>query len=137
VVPPTGAVFDSWINATWPLLTGKTPAGDPDHDGIPNLLEYVLQHGDPSLSSTAILPTANASGNDLVFTFHRRHTSTADTAQTIQYGNDLSGWTEVALTHGGMVSITPDTPAAGIDEVIVTLPKNGNPSQFVRLKVSR
>ena len=137
VVPPAGAVFDSWINATWPLLTDKTPAGDPDHDGIPNLLEYVLQHGDPSLSSTAILPTANASGNDLVFTFHRRHTSTADTAQTIQYGNDLSGWTEVALTHGGMVSITPDTPAAGIDEVIVTLPKNGNPSQFVRLKVSR
>jgi hypothetical protein len=34
-----------------------------------------------------------------------------------------------------MVSITPDTPAAGIDEVIVTLPKNGNPRLFGRLKV--
>jgi hypothetical protein len=137
VVPPSGAAFDSWIDATWPLLADKTPAGDPDHDGIPNLLEYVLQNGDPSLSSTAILPTASASGNDLVFTFRRRHASTADAAQTFQYGSDLSGWTEVALTHGGMVSITPDTPAAGIDEVIVTLPKNGNPCQFVRLKVSR
>lgn len=43
----------------------------------------------------------------------------------------------VALTHGGMVSITPDTPAAGIDEVSVTVPKSGNPTLFGRLKVSR
>jgi autotransporter-associated beta strand protein len=129
--------FDSWINATWPLLADKTPAGDPDHDGISNLMEYALQHGDPSLSSTAILPTANASGNDLVFTFHRRNGSAADTTQVFQYGSDLSGWTEVSLTDGGMVSITPDTPDAGIDEVLVTVPENGNPSLFGRLKVSK
>ncbi|MCX6873376.1 MAG: autotransporter-associated beta strand repeat-containing protein [Verrucomicrobia bacterium] len=129
--------FASWINATWPLLADKTPVGDPDHDGIANLLEYVLQNGDPSLSSTAILPTANASGNNLVFTLHRRHASTADTSQVFQYGNDLSGWTEVVLTHGGMVSITPDTPESGIDEVIVTVPKNGNPRIFGRLKVTQ
>jgi autotransporter-associated beta strand protein len=129
--------FDSWINATWPLLADKTPAGDPDHDGISNLMEYALQHGDPSLSSTAILPTANASGNDLVFTFHRRNDSAADTTQTFQYGSDLSGWTEVSLTDGGMIAITPDTPDAGIDEVLVTVPKNGNPSLFGRLKVSK
>ncbi|MCX6877034.1 MAG: autotransporter-associated beta strand repeat-containing protein [Verrucomicrobia bacterium] len=129
--------FASWINATWPLLTDQTPAGDPDHDGISNLLEYVLQNGDPSLSSTGILPTASASGTNFVFTFHRRHASTADTSQTFQYGSDLSGWTEVALTHVGMVSITPNTPAAGIDEVIVTVPKNGSPALFGRLKVSK
>ncbi len=129
--------FGSWINATWPLLADKTPAGDSDDDGIPNLLEYVLQNGDPSLSSAAILPTASAAGNDLVFTFHRRHASTADTTQVFQYGSDLSGWTEVPLSSGGMVSITPDTPAAGIDEVIVTVPQNGNPSLFGRLKVSK
>jgi autotransporter-associated beta strand protein len=129
--------FDSWINATWPLLTDKTPAGDPDHDGIANLMEYVLKNGDPSLSSTAILPTASTSGNDLVFTFHRRNASTADTSQVFQYGSDLSGWTDVPLTHGGMVSITPDTPEAGIDEVIVTVPKIGNPRLFGRLKVTK
>ncbi|MCX6877036.1 MAG: autotransporter-associated beta strand repeat-containing protein [Verrucomicrobia bacterium] len=129
--------FDSWINATWPLLTDKTPAGDPDRDGIANLMEYVLQNGDPSLASTAILPTASAAGDDLVFTFHRRNASTADTTQVFQYGSDLNGWTEVTLTDGGMVSITPDTPDAGIDAVIITVPKSGNLSLFGRLKVTK
>jgi len=126
----------NWINATWPGLPDKTPNGDPDNDGIPNILEYVLQDGDPSAPSSAHLPEACASESNFRFTFHRRNASTADTTQIFQYGTDLIAWTNVPILPGGSVTITPNTPTAGIDEIVITVPRGNNERLFGRLKVA-
>jgi len=128
--------FLAWIDETWPTLEDKTESGDPDHDGIANIIEYVLTGGDPSVADTGILPTLDASGANFIFEFTRRAASTADTTQTFQYGSDLSGWTTVDLVagtnNGATVSITP----SGSDEVVtVSVPKGVNTRLFGRLQV--
>ncbi|RYD20171.1 MAG: hypothetical protein EOP88_16130, partial [Verrucomicrobiaceae bacterium] len=45
--------FDSWTG-DHPGLADTTPGGDPDHDGLANLLEYVLG-SDPATSDSALL----------------------------------------------------------------------------------
>ena len=134
---PVSDPFLAWIDATWPTLSDKTAAGDPDHDGIPNLLEYVLFGGDPAVSNSTILPTVDAGGANFVFTFHRRSSSTADTAQVFQYGSNLSGWTPVPVVNGGQVAISPNTPSSGIDEVVITIPKGANATLFGRISVTK
>lgn len=124
--------FLDWINATWPSLSDKTPTGDPDGDGIENLLEYILKDGDPSTSGTAILPTLDATGSNFVFTFYRRNASSADTTQTFQYGSDLSGWTPLTIPGGTGVVVTDQ--GGGIDKVDVTVPKGANVKLFGRLQ---
>ena len=124
--------FLAWIDATWPTLSNKTPTGDPDNDGIANLVEYVLKNGDPSTSSIGILPILNASGTNFVFTFLRRIAATG-TIQTFQYGSNLTGWTDVPVTNGGIVSIT--SPEAGIEQVVITVAKGANTQLFGRLQV--
>lgn len=130
---PISDPFLGWIDASWPSLSDKTPAGDPDHDGISNLLEYVLKDGDPSVANPVILPAVDASGADFVFTFLRRNASAADTTQTFEYGTDLSGWTSVAIPGGAGVTVTDQ--GSGIDKVEVTIAKGSNTSLFGRLRV--
>jgi autotransporter-associated beta strand protein len=126
--------FDSWISQY--TVTDPAQTGDPDHDGIANLLEYVLG-GDPAQSSTAILPSAVLSGGNWVFTFHRRTASASDTTQIFQYGTDLSGWTDLPISPGASVSITGNNPEAGTDEVTISIPTQQPPKIFGRLKVRR
>ena len=131
--------YASWIDSyftgvTDPLIIGAT--ADPDNDGIENLVEYVLKDGNPDAASTGILPTLDASGSNFVFTFFRRAAATG-TTQTFQHGSTLTGWTGVPVVNGGEVAITPDTPTAGIDRVIVTIPKGTNTKLFGRLNVSK
>ncbi len=127
--------------SSWAQLKGLT-AGvndgvlqDPDLDGISNLLEYILG-GDPLASGQSILPTVDASGSNLVFTFIRLSSSQTDTTLTFQYGSDLVGWTDVAIpaTTAGSVTITPATPTTGSDTVVVTVAKGSNSALFGRLK---
>lgn len=126
--------FLDWIDATWPALADKTATGDPDHDGIENLLEYVLKDGDPSTASTAILPTLDASGANFIFTFYRRNAATGVT-QSFQFGNDLGGWTTLAIPGGAGVVVTDQ--GGGIDQVVVTVPKNSATELFGRLRVEK
>lgn len=128
--------FLAWITPFG--VDDETAEGDPENDGIANLVEYVLLNGDSSVSNPEILPTLDASGEDFVFTFTRRADSTADTTQTFQYGNDLSGWTTVTLAegtnNGATVSITP---SGSNEQVIVSVPKDANTRLFGRLQVTK
>ena len=101
-----------------------------------NLVEYVLQGGDPSVSTTGVLPTLDASSADFVFTYYRR-AAAPGTTQTFEYGNDLIGWTPLAIPGGSGVVVTPDTPSSGIEQVVITVPKGTNTKLFGRLQVTK
>jgi autotransporter-associated beta strand protein len=131
--------FLAWIdtyypNETDPLIIGAT--ADPDNDGIENILEYVLQGGDPSASNPGILPAMNASGADFVFTYNRR-TAATGTTQTFQHSPDLGAtpWTELAIPGGAGVVV--GEPSGGIEQVQITVAKGTNTKLFGRLKVSK
>ncbi len=114
--------YAGWIN-NHPGLLDNSPAGDPDHDDIENLLEYVL-NGNPSISDSEILPDLDASGPDFVFTFTRRELSSYDTTQVFEYGTDLGGWTPLNITHPTAGQIALGTPADGLQTVTISIPKS-------------
>ena len=132
-VTPQGT-FSWWIG-TYPDLADKSAGGDPDHDGIPNLLEYLL-NGNPGTPSTAILPTVSKIANNFVFTFNRRAASVQDTTQIFQYSTDLSGWTDVMITSPTDAKVAVGVADAnGIQKVTVTIPASANARMFGRIKV--
>lgn len=132
-----GSGFGSWIGGFGLALGDQDPGDDPDGDGFSNLLEYVLG-GTPSLhDATTIAPVPTKSGNDYILTFKRSDRSESDTVQTLEYGNDLIGWTSIPI---GAISAAPvvveeNVPSADLDQVTVTLPTNGATQFFARLKV--
>jgi alpha-tubulin suppressor-like RCC1 family protein len=126
--------YAGWI-ASCPVLADAAASGDPDHDGIPNLLEYVL-NGDPGTASSAILPVVSKAGGNFVFTFSRRAASAQDTTQIFQYSSDLSHWTDVSVTGTKGTEVTIGTAdGAGAQAVTVTIPQGVNTTLFGRLKV--
>ena len=135
---PTADPFANWMSTNFPaiLTPDNEPGADPDHDGIANLMEYVLQGGDPSVSTTGTLPTLDASGLNFVFTYYRRADATG-TTQTFEYSTTLGAgsWTPVAIPGGSGVSVTPNTPSAGIDKVEIIVAKDANTKLFGRLQV--
>ena len=136
-VNPLAAGFAAW--ATDPALgltagVNDGPLDDPDHDGISNLLEFVLG-GSPMVSSQAILPRLTVASGAWVFEYDRSIAAKSCTFQTVEYGDDLTGWTPVPVpeTGGGGVTITPGDTS---DHVRVSIPTPG-PARYVRLAVSQ
>jgi hypothetical protein len=111
------------------------PLDDPDHDGIPNVLEFVLG-GAPMVQSSAILPVLTRTGGFWFFEYDRSDLSQPPaTTQEVEYGGDLSGWTPVAIPltgAGPAVTITPGTPTDHVKVAIPDLGANG----YARLKVT-
>ena len=127
--------YAAWI-ATYTGLTDTSASGDPDHDGIPNLLEYVL-NGNPGKASTSILPAVKKVANNFVFTFSRRVTSAQDTTQIFQYSSDMSHWTDVLITSPTDTKVSLGVADAnGMQSVTVTIPQGANSTMFGRLKVT-
>jgi hypothetical protein len=111
------------------------PMDDPDHDGISNVLEFVLG-GAPMVSSQTILPKLTRSGGSWFYEYDRSDLSQPPaTTQEVEYGNNLSGWEPITIPltgAGPVVTITPGSPA---DHVKVAIPEPGG-NGFVRLKVT-
>lgn len=129
--------YTTWIGDF--AVGDATAGGDPDFDGISNLLEYVL-NGDPTTSDPGMLPELDASGANFVFTFYRRKESKDDTTQVFQYNEDLGAiWTAIPIppSSAGAVVITPDTPKVGVERVVVSVPKGSSPRLFGRLKATQ
>lgn len=131
--PPTDP-FANWMSTNYPAIVSPNnqPGADPDNDGIANLVEYLLQGGNPSVNTTNSLPSVNTSGANFVFTYFRRAAATG-TTQTFEYGTDLDGWTSVAIPGGSGVTVSDQ--GGGIDKVEISVAKGSNSSLFGRLKV--
>jgi hypothetical protein len=128
--------FDSWIG-TFGTLADSTAGGDPDNDGMENVLEYVL-NGNPAVSGpSTILPAVDVSGANFVFTFSRREESALDSTQAFEYSTDLVSWTPVMITTPTAAEVTLGTPAGGLQTVTVTIPKGTNTSLFGRLRTQK
>ena len=120
-------------------LTGDTtPTGDPDNDGITNLMEYVL-NGNPGQPSQAILPTRTEDPNNFIFTFTRRVESATDTTQVFEYGTNLTtDWTQLAiLTPSTDPRVVIGAESGGTQTVTITIPKGSHTTLFGRLQVSQ
>jgi autotransporter-associated beta strand protein len=113
--------YAGWISG-YAELSDMLPGGDPDHDGVTNLLEYVL-NGNPGTPDPAILPDLDASGTNFVFTFTRRELSASDTTQVFEYGSDLGGWTSLNITSPTAGQVALGLPTGGLQSVTVTIPK--------------
>jgi alpha-tubulin suppressor-like RCC1 family protein len=135
-IPPTNTGFSVWA-AGHAGLSDSTAMGDPDKDGIPNVLEYVL-NGNPAVASTAPLPVVSENASSFEFSFSRAVASAADTTQVFQYSTDLNQWTELSLTQPTDARVTLGAEdSTGIQPVTVTIPKQGDMPMFGRLKVTQ
>jgi autotransporter-associated beta strand protein len=128
--------YASWAGDPAQGLTAGVndgPNDDPDLDGIPNLLECALA-GPPMVASRAILPVLAKQPGTWTFEYDRSVLSRPPaTTQIVEYGSDLTGWTQVTIPaeSNGIVTVTPGTT---IDRVKVTLPTPGARC-FARLKL--
>jgi hypothetical protein len=130
--------YQTWAtNPAQGLTTGVNdgPMMDPDNDGLENILEFVLRTA-PITPSAASLPVIQQNGAQWIFEYDRNDDSQPPaTTQIVQYGSDLTGWTDTTIpaTSAGAVTITPGTPT---DHVRVVIPSSGG-KVFARLKASQ
>lgn len=141
--------FASWSAATpWPQGADFSSSGDPDRDGLPNLLEYALNFDPLSADPSANHPSASTVGGHLAFTFTRdpaRNTLTYE----VQASPDLSpgSWTTLARSaagaatvdvNGGTLSIN-ETTEGGLRRVTITdaTPLSEVSRRFLRLNVAQ
>ena len=126
----SGGGFSDWADS-WLGLTDKTPAGDPDGDGISNVLEYVIG-GDPRVSSTSYLPGEAIDGTDLVLSYERSDASEADTTQTGQWSTNLTDWNDLAPVLVNENAADPDSM-----EIRIPLTNAVGGKLFGRLNVTK
>jgi hypothetical protein len=132
VTTPSLTPFQTWA-LTFPALdtpAKRLPTADPDNDGNVNLIEFLL-NGNPGISDPAIAPDLDASGTNFVFTFNRRDDAEAGATLLFQYGTDLVGWTNAAISAGstvvGSATITVVENGTSPDTITVTVPKSVAP----------
>lgn len=135
-VPAASSGYDLWADSF--SLTGqdRNSDADPDRDGLPNAVEFVVGGHPKTGTDSARVPTLSAPAGGFVdFVFPRTDTSAYLTSRA-EYDADLQGtWTPaVNGINGVTVTVDNDAIAAGVDRVTVRIPLSGS-SLFVRLRV--
>jgi uncharacterized repeat protein (TIGR03803 family) len=146
-----GGVLFSLINpASSPLNTWKTNAlagynssdlGDPDLDGLANIVEYALG-SDPSVRSPSALPQAVLSGGHLQITLPR-NPARNDIAYHVESNTSLTGnWTVIASSLNGAPFSGPgyvagETLGTSVKSVVIRIPIpiSSTPRNFLRIRV--
>jgi autotransporter-associated beta strand protein len=129
--------YAAWA-ATQGFASGEDgPDFDADADGIDNAIEWVIG-GDPTDSpSNALAPTVTVGASTVTYVFRRTDDSAAANP-FVEYGSNLSGWTEAETGVDGVsIAETADGFGPGIDRVEVTIPRAlaVGGTLFVRLRV--
>lgn len=128
------AGYASWL-LDYPGLADTTAGGDPDKDGVANLLEYILG-GNPGVSNSSIVPTGGIEGADYVVRFKRSDASESDTTQILQWGTDLDAWNDISINPSPAANVEVEENGAADDDITVTIPRGANTKFFVRLKAN-
>jgi hypothetical protein len=129
---PTGGYAD-WSG-------GAAADIDTNGDGVENGVAWALGAADPNANAIGLLPALDNTTDPtyLLFTFNRSDEANDDpnTAITVEYGNDLVGWTTAVDDNNNVeIEVTPGTPT---DAVVVKLKRStlgATGKIFARLKV--
>lgn len=141
VSAPLTAV-DFWRYDTFPGSTAASGpganGGDPDGDGVSNLLEYAFgsQATTSDLAQAPAYAVANVGGQNYLTVSFRRALSATDVTLGVQASGDASTWVDLDPLGAHLVSRT----VSGSSETIVvrdsTAIGTGPATRFLRLKVS-
>jgi autotransporter-associated beta strand protein len=137
VVTDGGTGFESWVAGFGLAGAGAQATADPDSDGIPNAVEFVLGGNPATVQDQALLPTIALvtnpggtvpNGDYMRFTY-RRVAASAYLNPGMQYDADLAGsWTSATGAPGVVEVVTPNYYASPTlaDKVDVFVPRAGN-----------
>ena len=130
-IAPNPAFLADWQALTWPGISDPEIIGaqqDPDHDGLPNLLEWAL-HLDPK-ASDAFAPALQMGASVIEYTYTRRKASPGEVIFSLEWSDTLDDpW-----SAEGVISEPPVAVDETTESVRVTVPATGERS-FVRLKI--
>lgn len=129
-------VYSKWTSDKG--LSGLAAAfdADPDGDGLPNGIEFVLgSEPNPSNSgsdSSSLRPKVDIEGQSLVFTFNRSDLASF-LSPTVEFNTSLQGaWTTAVDPGNATISVVDGGP---VDTITVSIPMHSNPQLFARLRV--
>ena len=110
--------------ATW--SGGASADGDENGDGVKNAVAYALNAADVNANAIGLLPTLDNTSDPtyFIFTYNRSDDAEADstTAISVQYGNDLVGWTTAVDDNDNVeIEVVPGSPT---DTVVVKLKRS-------------
>lgn len=135
--PPGDPGYALWLDAHDLAGNDRQSGADPDGDGVPNLLEFVLG-GKPAgagADSRHLLPVLVVDGADAVFEFRRSDISLAGDP-FVEMTTDLGHWTRAVHGVGGVrIGVQKDGFAPGVDRVTVRVPL-GSSNRFMRLRAT-
>jgi hypothetical protein len=145
--------YAQWITAY--TLIDASALGDPDFDGVCNLMEYATG-GNPEKGGDAAISTLvedSITPGDLLFTYRRLRginlgDASGDTGNgysiyglnyTVQASNNLIPWTSASASLAMQVEGAPVDNGDGTESVMVRLtpPSNSNSDWFVRLRIEQ
>ena len=132
--PSGGDTYESWI-AGFNVGGLDAPTDDPDGDGIPNAIEYVIGGNPKDSDDSAKLPTSEIDGTDFVFVF-RRTTRSLYLDPAVHHSTTLEApWTRAVNSVNG-VTITTTPLDTETDECTVRIPLAAAPRRFARMEVT-
>jgi len=113
---------------------------DSNGDGIDNGVAWALGAVGPSANAIGLLPTLDNASDSVyaIFNFNRSDAANDDlnTTITVEYGNDLDGWT-TAMDDGNnvIITVTPGTPTDAVQVKLKRSVLGAGGKLFARLKV--
>lgn len=132
-VNPALTTYETWATGAGldPVSSGAADA-DPDGDGLPNVLEFVLGGSPTSAGSTPRPAIASGGAGQALFSFTRRTDADSLFTVTVESSSNLSTWSTVVDGVSG-AAITRTPVDATRETVSVLAPVSGSQT-FFRIK---